>query len=667
MIYEINNFIVSKHGGFMTKISIISVLLCFFFIFRTYSSENFEMPVSFGIYGGPNFNMHNPNFTFSPRLNDFRIRSVEFNENALGLGFNAGGILNAPISDYFVFSGRIGYNSLNGTLKSQKEIRIGDTIFNSDNLIGNISYLEIMPSIQFHNLLPLKRFYFLAGLELGVPLSEEYEYAEIESYVNQNLERTLKETQPIEEKNLRLALALGIGYVFNLSSSFMLIPEISYRLPFSKVSGENKFDSWEIPQIRAGISLMFGFPPKKKDDIIEESYLNVGFREVNYYNKEGSKNKLEKITIEETQYKELFPIVPYVFYRQNDARPLPEYQINADRKTGDFNIEALEADAHTINKSILDVIGVRMREIPRANLTITGTNDDMGEARNMELSQRRAENAKEYLVNNYGIEANRITTKAVGLPQKASTKKDPEGVAENRRVEFASNDDRILYPITIAGEREAIPTPDNIEFVTFAESSHPVNRWTIEIYQSDRLLKKFEGQGEPEPVRWYIAPNALTPGAIPLEYTFTAHNEKGMKKSASGSVPVEFLSFTRKKAENLPDQTISKFSLILFDFDSDVINNMDRRIIENEIIPEIKPNSTVKIYGYTDRIGTESYNKQLALRRANQVRDALRAKVPQAKYEVYGVGEERLIFDNNSPIGRHLSRTVQVYVYSPKN
>ncbi len=653
----------------MKKLFFIGVLLCSFSVISAKSNENYEMPVSFGIYGGLNINMHNPSFKFEPKLKDFRITNeIHFNENATGLGFNAGGILNVPINDYFVFSGRVGYNLLNGTLKSGTELRSGDTIYKADNLVGNLSYLEITPAIQIHNLLPLKRLYFLAGLELGVPLSEEYEYTEVRSFVNQSLSISKTETEPIDKKELRLALAFGVGYVFNLSESFLLIPEVSYRLPFTKVSGENRFDSWEVPQIRAGLSLMFGFPKResrKKDDDI--SFLNVGFREVNYYDREGKKKSLDKVTVEEIQYKELFPLVSYVFFSQSESRPLTEYQTNSNRQAGEFTMTELEANAHTINKNTLDIIGVRMRENPRANLTISGTNDDMNEARNMELSQRRADYAKDYLVKNYGIDANRITTRAVGLPQKASTKRDLDGVIENRRVEFASNDNKILYPITIAGDKEAIPTPDNVEFVTFAETSDPIDKWEIEIYQSDRLLKKFEGKGEPEPVRWFIAPNVLSPGAIPLEYTFSARNTKGMKKIASGSIPVEFVSFTRKKAENRPDQTISKFSLILFDFDSDVINIMDRKIIDDEIIPEIKFNSTIKIYGYTDRIGTESYNKQLALRRANQVRDALKTKVPSAKYEVFGVGEDHKIFDNDSPIGRHLSRTVQVYVITPKN
>ena len=153
---------------------------------------------------------------------------------------------------------------------------------------------------------------------------------------------------------------------------------------------------------------------------------------------------------------------------------------------------------------------------------------------------------------------------------------------------------------------------------------------------------------------------------IPIDYVLTATNAKDLKRTVSGSIPTEYFSFLRKKSEELPDKTISKYSLILFDFDKAEISEKDKTIIEENILPEIKFNSTVKIYGYTDKIGKEDYNKNLSERRAAAFKDLLSSKVKDAKYETYGVGENEVIFDNNSPIGRQLSRTVQIYVITPR-
>ena len=105
---------------------------------------------------------------------------------------------------------------------------------------------------------------------------------------------------------------------------------------------------------------------------------------------------------------------------------------------------------------------------------------------------------------------------------------------------------------------------------------------------------------------------------------------------------------------------------MLFDFDKADVSDKDMEILNKYIVPEINFNSIVKIYGYTDNIGDEKYNEKLAKRRANAVMNVLKKKVPKANYEAFGVGEKVEIFDNKTPVGRHLSRTVQIYVITPR-
>jgi outer membrane protein OmpA-like peptidoglycan-associated protein len=89
--------------------------------------------------------------------------------------------------------------------------------------------------------------------------------------------------------------------------------------------------------------------------------------------------------------------------------------------------------------------------------------------------------------------------------------------------------------------------------------------------------------------------------------------------------------------------------------------------LKNRVGPVIKSNSVVKIIGYTDRIGAPEYNRSLALQRAIATRDILEEKAPGIKFEVSGRGEDVEIFDNAAPTGRVLSRTVQVFVETPRN
>ena len=595
---------------------------------------------NFGISAGLNYNMHSPSFDYL---------QYDFSENRNSAGLHFGVIGNYPINKDFIFSGRLIYNDCSGELEG-----LGQTGGTHELINASLAYLEITPSVQFHNLLPVEPLYLLGGIELGFPVSNEMDI--------------LTNTSDIPDAATRLAFVLGAGYVFPISGSAYLTPEISFRLPVTDVSSNDIFDSWSVPQIRFGVNLTFDLSPDK--EIPERhSELNAGFKEIRYYDKIGNQFPLEKVKVEETQYTELFPLVSYVFFEENKEQPSPEGQQLAEgSEAGEFSTNNLTPDALKINTRTLDIIGFRMTEYPNSRLSVKGTYDNKNEKDNLKLANARAEFVKNYLVGNYSIAENRITVEEGGLPEKPSSSKVEDGLAENRRIEIKSNDERVLAPIIIKGESKSIAVPNLLEFVPYATSTDSITYWKLEINRSDNTLRTFEGSGEPQPVKWIIYPNELGNNEIPLDYYLHVENDFGLEANENGSIPVEYYSFVRKKEEKLPDKTVSKFSLILFDFDNADVSEADMKIIDKNVLPAIKFNSTVRIYGYTDRIGNEDYNKKLALRRAEAVKKVLmeKANLTDDKIEVFGVGYNEGLFDNDLPLGRHLSRTVQVFVITPK-
>lgn len=599
----------------------------------------FNGQINLGPYLGGNFNFHQPS---NVNPDDPNNSQVQFNTNSNELFLNGGFIANFPINKTFSISTRLGYNGFRGELQE-----------NNEKFTTTIDYLEVTPLVQFHNLFGNIPLYLNLGPEIGVPLNEQYKYLNAQN-------------QDIPDKNFRLGLALGAGYTFQLGSSTYLSPEVSFRIPFTKVSGASNWDSYTIPQLRFGMNLTFGISKKKGPETVDVPgvELEVGFREVRGYDKQMNTFPLQKIIVEETQYGELFPLVPYVFFNESSSTPINADALHANRKTGDFSIQELPADAMFINTQLLDIVGTRMKQNVNARITLTGTIDNQKE-KDTKLSGERAEYVKNYLVKNYNIDPLRIQTIAGKEPQKPSTSRVPDGVQENRRVEISTTNNDILAPINIQSERRRIADPDLVEFVPYARSNEEIAEWNLEVKQAGKTVKKVNGKGEPQPIKWNIIPNELAPSQVPLEYTFTAKTVSGATRYATSTVPVEYYSFNRKVAEDRPDKIIYKYSLTLFDFDSPEVSEFDKRILDQHVIPNIKSNSTVQIFGYTDRIGEEAYNKRLAQNRAENVRKYLESKV-KAKYETYGVGESEIIFDNDSPIGRHLSRTVQIYVSTPK-
>ncbi len=626
-----------------------------FFISLSLFAQEKELRTNLGLYGGLNINMHSPNFNWIYVDNQSNIYQGLFNEKSTSYTGNFGLIGNFPLNNTFVLTGRLGFNALGGDFKDTANVY---------DLNSSLNMLEITPGIQFHNLISGTDIYFLAGLEFGIPLSKSYTLTASNVEIEKN---------DIPSALTRFGLALGAGWMFEISDDVFLTPELSYRIPFTKVSDDKNFNTWDVPQIRLGINLTFGLGKDDEDSHIQKdaaSDINVGFKEVRAYDKNGNVNSASKITVEEVQYAELFPILPYVFFNEKSDVPNEKTQkMQASNEAGSFSIETLESDAEKINSNTLDIVGTRMQKDKNITIKIVGTLDGKGEANNKELAHKRAEFAKSYLVAKYGISSDRISTETSYLPSKPSSTRDPLGVEENRRVEIlpTNTNSTLLEPIFIKSDKQRIASPDVIEFIPYADTQDSIAGWELEVMQSGKLIKKYSGSGNPEATQWSIMPNDLGANEIPVDYSFKAWTINDKRSSANGTLPVEYFSITRKKTEERADRTISKFSLMLFDFNSPEVSEQDKKIITDNILPEIKFNSTVQIYGYTDIIGDADYNKKLALQRATNVQNFLKSKMKDAKYEVYGIGESVQIFDNKTTIGRQLSRTVQVYVITPKN
>jgi len=75
------------------------------------------------------------------------------------------------------------------------------------------------------------------------------------------------------------------------------------------------------------------------------------------------------------------------------------------------------------------------------------------------------------------------------------------------------------------------------------------------------------------------------------------------------------------------------------------------------------PTRQVLIEGYTDSVGSATYNESLSLRRANSVQTALAGMgVATGRVSTAGYGKEYPIADNSTDTNRALNRRVEVYI-----
>jgi outer membrane protein OmpA-like peptidoglycan-associated protein len=94
------------------------------------------------------------------------------------------------------------------------------------------------------------------------------------------------------------------------------------------------------------------------------------------------------------------------------------------------------ADLTPESKTILDKVAESLQEWREVDVEVGGhTDSEAGASYNEELSQRRAESVRDYLVSK-GVASSRLSAKGYGETRPIASNKTPEGRAKNRRVEL---------------------------------------------------------------------------------------------------------------------------------------------------------------------------------------------------------------------------------------
>jgi len=125
-------------------------------------------------------------------------------------------------------------------------------------------------------------------------------------------------------------------------------------------------------------------------------------------------------------------------YLDQDGCP-DEVPKQIEKFTGVIKGIYFDVDKDTIKSRSIPVLGRAvkvLKDFPTIRVEISGhTDNDGSHDHNVDLSQRRAESVKAYLVSK-GIDASRLTTKGLGPDQPIESNDTRKGKAKNRRIEF---------------------------------------------------------------------------------------------------------------------------------------------------------------------------------------------------------------------------------------
>lgn len=366
-----------------------------------------------------------------------------------------------------------------------------------------------------------------------------------------------------------------------------------------------------------------------------------------------------------------FPMLSYVFFDSNSVEIHERYHLfSSPDEARTFDESQLQKPLEKYYH-ILNVIGQRARNDSTAKLTITGCNMNFGaEKNNLLLSKQRAEAVSRYLQDIWGLAPDRITVRAVNLPEKKSSITTPEGQAENRRVEISSDHYYILRPIRseitefiyqpeIAQFTPKISAPEGLkqwEFYAF-DQSVPLIRMTFDMPKSSINWNWINDQGE------------KISGLSRIAYGIKITDQDGrVYESELQQLPINQIVEATNVAETSQDTVFEKFSLVLFDFNSSHLSENNQYLMQRVLGRyQEHPEAIIKVYGYCDDIGSEEYNLKLSTERAKMTYNILRQmRIPADRLSYLGYGEINPLFSNASPEGRFLNRTVQIHISYPR-
>jgi outer membrane protein OmpA-like peptidoglycan-associated protein len=513
-------------------------------------------------------------------------------------------------------------------------------------LSAGMNYISIEPNIR---VAPFQSSLFLfAGPRFGFNVGKTFEYGHPTTGTVEGDWNNVRSTN--------IGGQIGLGYdwlVSNPADRWWV--EVS---PFASLHLGQQLrtsEEWKNTTIRAGVMVKLGSPgggttppaARQVEFSIRAPQVIPGTR-----------------TLEET-----FPLRNYVFFDPGSRDVPSRYVRLTSAQAANFREEHLFASASTLTTgrsrkqletyyNVLNVIGDRLRRYPQATVTLAGAS-----SAGVEDGRMMAESIKRYLVEVFGISANRISTSGQTRPGVPSSQ--PGGTrdlalvqAEDRRVDIDSQTPEMLQPVRITTLQED-PLDADVVF-TAAGAEEILASWSLEVRDQAGMTRTF---GPFTSSQERISGKSILGDRAEGSYTTTL---RGQTKTGQ-SIERQSQFRLAKAAPGESEQGL-RFS-ILFEFDQSKTVATYQRFLTQTVAPAIPDGANVVIHGHTDVVGEESYNLKLSRDRANETLTVLqqalaRAGKRQVRFDTVGFGEDprRAPFENRFPEERFYNRTVVIEI-----
>ena len=629
---------------------------------------------SLGLIGGLTLNTPDAKFR---QLGSFPSCCPEFTQGS-GLGGQLGGWLERPLGADISFIGRM--------MLSWDEVRFTD---DEPSFVADLRDTpRVVPALFRHELtsrhaalvlepmMSVKLFgrtSAIIGPRLSLALSETFrqtetlvEPADFGSFVGAGRVWIDNSGDIPQTPLVSSAITGGIRTTFDLRAdgSVFLSPELTFSYALVDVSHGA---AWKAHAIRLSASI--GWlptntpadapketepPPAPPEVAVAEKPAPPKIRlRVYGINDDGTIITDPIIDRRETRVTNLHPMLGHVYFDDASWQIPDRYERGTERALRDTltltPMEALHGE--------LAIIALRMRIRKQARLRVGGMVANTASDKGAELARKRAEAVVEKLIQ-LGVESDRIEMltgdRLFPATRMSDTSERLLAIEENRRVEISCNDEHVMAPISL-GSIDVSVFPRRLRVADSVESS-AIDEVTTDVTLGTEKHHVERSKGKDDSSK-DLDLSTIVSGSMAstLNVKVSATDTAGQYGEETLSIPIRHQDTAMQKRERSGDLLVERYGLVLFDFNTANIGPHHMFII-NIIKSRITPNTTVSVFGTTDKAGSDDYNRSLSQRRAREVARLLGATAAN----VQGLGEDSPQFPNSLPEGRAANRTVVV-------
>ncbi len=389
-----------------------------------------------------------------------------------------------------------------------------------------------------------------------------------------------------------------LGYDLEIGEGAYITPEVGYRYGLNSIITDA---DWKQQSYFAGISIRTRIgdtkympppvipkvdtvipppPPPPPPIIVREPAIRF------------SGVSSQPLIVEETVVTQTFPLLPYIFF--DSAQAVVSSAFGVNRKQ-DFSEKDLPKDMLKTYYNILHIVGKRMNENPKTEITIVGNSDGIelpSSSERLKIAKGRAEKVSEYLTKNWGVDSKRIKVETRDVPKIPTNVRYTEGYQENRRVEIYSDDPSLLRPVVHSRFLEFTPVQDIQSFSIKLRSDILPASWTLSIHGKNGVLTQQSGADSPKNISLQLPKGALA--NIDKELFANDSLKAFLKlKLPDGTELNSDCSIQVSKTKNVFE--VSRLSLIVFDFNRYDISDQNKRMMQQFVKDAIKTNSTTTL------------------------------------------------------------------------